>query len=61
MKTILGIDTSAEGKLISTFKTPEKVEASIKKGLEWMDKAQAPDGGWGAGSHSRQDIMDPMQ
>ncbi|MFZ1856246.1 MAG: hypothetical protein WAU29_02710, partial [Chitinophagaceae bacterium] len=59
MKTILGIDTSAEGKLISTFKTPEKVEASIKKGLEWMDKAQAPDGGWGAGSHSRQDIMDP--
>lgn len=59
MKTILGIDTSAEGKLISTFKTPEKVEASIKKGLEWMDKAQAPDGGWGAGTHTRQDIMDP--
>lgn len=59
MKTILGIDTSQEGKLISTFKTPEKVEASIKKGLSWMDKAQAPDGGWGAGSHARQDVMDP--
>ena len=59
MKTILGIDTSAEGKLISTFKTPAKVEVSIKKGLEWMDKAQAPDGGWGAGTHTRQDILDP--
>lgn len=59
MKTILGIDTSQEGKLISTFKTPEKVDVSIKKGLEWMDKAQANDGGWGAGTHNRQDIKDP--
>ncbi|MEO7925059.1 MAG: prenyltransferase/squalene oxidase repeat-containing protein [Chitinophagaceae bacterium] len=59
MKTILGIDTSQDGKLISTFKTPEKVEASIKKGLEWMGKAQSPDGGWGAGTHSRQDVLDP--
>ncbi len=60
MKTIIGTDTSQEGKLISTFKTPEKVEASIKKGLDWMGKAQAPDGGWGAGTHSRQDIKDPQ-
>jgi hypothetical protein len=59
MKTILGIDTSQEGKLISTFKTPEAVDVSIKKGLDWMGKAQANDGGWGAGSHSRQDIKDP--
>jgi len=59
MKTIIGTDTSQEGKLISTFKTPEKVEASIKKGLDWMGKAQAPDGGWGAGTHTRQDIKDP--
>jgi hypothetical protein len=59
IKTILGTDTSQEGKLISTFRTPEKVEVSIKKGLEWMGKAQAPDGGWGAGTHSRQDIVDP--
>lgn len=59
MKTILGIDTSEEGKHISTFQTPEKVEVSIKKGLEWMDKAQAPDGGWGAGTHARQDVLDP--
>ena len=59
MKTILGIDTSEEGRNISTFKTPGKVEESIKKGLEWMDKAQAPDGGWGAGTNARQDILDP--
>jgi ribosomal protein L17 len=59
MKTILGIDTSQEGKLISTFKTPEAVDVSIKKGLEWMGKAQANDGGWGAGTHARQDIKDP--
>lgn len=59
MKTILGTDTSLDGKRLSDFRTPETVEASIKKGLAWIDKAQAPDGGWGAGSHSRQDIMDP--
>ena len=59
MKTILGIDTSQEGKWISTFKTPEKVEASVKKGLDWINKAQGNDGGWGAGSHARQDVMDP--
>ena len=59
MKTILGIDTSQEGKWISTFKTPEKVELSIKHGLDWINKAQANDGGWGAGTHTRQDIMDP--
>lgn len=59
MKTILGIDTSEAGKLISTFKTPEIVEASLKKGLLWIDKAQGNDGGWGAGSHYNQGIMDP--
>ncbi len=59
MKTILGLDTSQEGKNISSFKTPEKVDAAVKKGLAWIDKAQAPDGGWGAGTHSAQQIRDP--
>jgi hypothetical protein len=59
MKTFLGLDTTQESKLISTFKTPEKVEESVKKGLLWMDKAQAPDGGWGAGSHYNQNVRDP--
>ena len=59
MKTIFGLDTSQEGRWISTFKTPEKVDASVKKGLDWINKAQGNDGGWGAGTHARQDIMDP--
>jgi len=59
MKTVFGLDTSQEQNLIAVFKTPEKVEASIKKGLEWTGKAQANDGGWGAGTHARQDILDP--
>ncbi|NOT52723.1 MAG: hypothetical protein HOP10_15775 [Chitinophagaceae bacterium] len=59
MKTILGLDTSQEGKRISVFKTPEKVEAAIKKGLEWTGKAQGNDGGWGAGTHYNQQVTDP--
>jgi hypothetical protein len=59
MKTILGIDTTREAKAISTFKTPELVDASVKKGLDWMAKAQGNDGGWGAGSHYNQSVMDP--
>lgn len=59
MKTILGIDTSEEGKHISTFKTPEKVDISIRRGLEWMGQAQGSDGGWGAGSHYNQKVKDP--
>jgi len=27
--------------------------------LEWMGKAQGNDGGWGAGSHANQGVMDP--
>lgn len=59
MKTILGLDTTQESRLISTFKTPEKVEASVQRGLAWIDKAQGNDGGWGAGSHHNQRVMDP--
>ncbi|MBI5858546.1 MAG: hypothetical protein HZB42_12980 [Sphingobacteriales bacterium] len=59
MKTIFGLDTSQEQNFISTFKTPEKVQESIKKGLAWTDKAQGNDGGWGAGSHYNQGVMDP--
>jgi len=59
MKTILGLDTTQEGKFISTFKTPEKVESSVKRGLDWIGKAQANDGGWGAGSHYNQHVKDP--
>ncbi len=59
MKTIFGLDTSQDGKLISVFKTPEKVDAAIRKALEWTGKAQGNDGGWGAGTHYAQQVMDP--
>ena len=58
MKTILGLDTTQEGKLISTFKTPEKVDMSVKKGLDWIGKAQANDGGWGAGPAAPSGLSD---
>jgi hypothetical protein len=41
------------------YKTPEKVEQSVNKGLEWIVKAQNSNGGWGAGSHYQQEVMDP--
>ena len=38
-----------------------KIDSSINTGKEWLLKAQAPNGGWGAGSHSKQDITDPSK
>src|SRR5690348_4381972 len=40
-------------------KTPEEVVSSEKRGYDWMVKAQNNDGGFAAGTHARQDIMDP--
>ncbi len=31
----------------------------IRTGIEWLIASQQSDGGWGAGSHARQDIRDP--
>jgi hypothetical protein len=59
MKTILGIDSSEDGKRVSTFITSPMVDSSVRKAIEWIAAAQAPDGGWGSGSHSAQDIRDP--
>ncbi len=41
------------------YKTPEKVQRSINDGLTWLVKAQQVNGGWGAGLHSKQNIIDP--
>jgi len=55
-RTLMGEESS---ELYSVYKTPEKVALSIDRGLTWIIKAQNENGGWGAGSHSRQDIIDP--
>lgn len=59
MKTILGIDTSEEGKMISTFVTSPMIDSALQKGMNWIVAAQAPNGGWGSGSHYAQSIRDP--
>jgi hypothetical protein len=55
-RTVMGEESSA---LNSVYKTPEKVLAAIDRGLSWIIRAQNNKGGWGAGTHSRQDIIDP--
>lgn len=54
--TVFGIE-----KLDSGFyhPAPEAMSKAMADGLAWMQKAQQKNGGWGAGSHSRQGIMDP--
>lgn len=34
-------------------------EASIDSGVEWLVRAQNDNGGWGAGSHYQQNVLDP--
>lgn len=55
-RTLMGEESSDSN---FVFKTPEKVLVSVHRGLSWIAKAQNANGGWGAGSHSRQDITDP--
>ncbi len=55
-RTLMGEESSESH---SAHKTPEKITVSIDRGLLWIIKAQNANGGWGAGNHSRQDIIDP--
>jgi hypothetical protein len=55
-RTVMG-EESADSMFI--FKSPERVQSSIERGLDWLLTAQNRNGGWGAGSHARQDVMDP--
>jgi hypothetical protein len=55
-RTVMGEESSQD---FNKFKTPEKVAASLDHGLSWIARAQNADGGWGAGSHYHQEILDP--
>src|SRR4051812_21068484 len=55
-RTVMG-EESSEGSAV--YKTPEKVLASVNNGLTWISTAQNENGGWGAGSHYQQSVMDP--
>lgn len=39
--------------------TPRPLPAFVDKGIVWLAQAQFPNGGWGAGTHARQEIRDP--
>lgn len=55
-RTLFGEESSDSA---FVYKTPETVSASINNGEAWLAKAQHNNGGWGAGSHMRQQVMDP--
>ena len=55
-RTVFGEESSADMYL---FNTPEKVATSIENALHYVVEAQQENGGWGAGSHAAQNIMDP--
>lgn len=55
-RTVMGEEPSDSN---FVYKTPEKVVHSLNRGLDWIARAQNKNGGWGAGDHSRQNILDP--
>jgi hypothetical protein len=55
-RTVMGEESSVD---FAKYNTPEKVAASIDRGLAWVAKAQSNNGGWGAGTHANQHEMDP--
>lgn len=55
-RTVMG-EESSDSSFI--YKTSSSVNTSVGRGLAWIAQAQNDNGGWGAGSHSRQQVMDP--
>ena len=55
-RTIMGEESSDR---FFIYKTPENVQRSVDRGLEWVVEAQNANGGWGAGSHQHQHVTNP--
>lgn len=49
---------SSEG--FEVYKTDKNIQLSVRDGLSWLSTAQAANGGYGAGSHSAQKVMNPL-
>jgi hypothetical protein len=41
------------------LRTPDMVFRSEERALDWLVRSQGADGGFGAGTHARQDVIDP--
>lgn len=54
--TVMGEQSSTD---FSIYKSNENLQLAVRDGLAWLSKAQAVNGGYGAGSHSAQNVMDP--
>jgi Squalene-hopene cyclase C-terminal domain len=55
-RTVMGEEKSDS---FFIYKTNDRVHTSIDRGLDWVARAQQNNGGWGSGSHARQDVRDP--
>lgn len=54
--TLMGEESSDSS---FVYKSPQKVLFGTQSGMEWLMRAQQPNGGWGAGSHARQHEISP--
>ena len=50
-------EQSSEG--FNVYKNNENLTLSVRDGIAWLADAQSPNGGYGAGSHSAQNVLDP--
>lgn len=53
--TVMG-EQSSNG--FNRYKSDENIQLAVRDGLDWLSKAQLPNGGYGAGSHSAQHVRD---
>ncbi|MEX0362567.1 MAG: hypothetical protein AB3N10_16445 [Allomuricauda sp.] len=54
--TVMG-EQSSKG--FNRYKSNKNTQLAVRDGLQWLSKAQLPNGGFGAGSHAAQHIKDP--
>lgn len=54
--TVMGEQSSKD---FSVYKNNENLAFAVRDGLNWLSKAQGANGGYGAGNHNAQNIMDP--